>query len=113
MDNKEGFIESLFEKFETYLHTSIELYKLRALDKLAQITSSLAASLVIMLIAIFFFLLFNIGIALWLGELIGKSYYGFLIVSGFYLIIGFLVYYNRGKWIKEKVSDSVIEQLLK
>jgi hypothetical protein len=113
MENKEDLIESLFEKFETYLQTSIELYKLRALDKLAEITSTLASSLAIILIGIFFFLLFNIGIALWLGEMLGKSYYGFMLISGFYLLVGLLIYIFRGKWIKEKVSDSVIEQLLK
>ena len=113
MEEKEGFIEALFDKFETYLHTSIELYKLKALDKLAEISSALVSSLAVLSGFMFFFLLFNIGLSLWIGEMLGKTYYGFFLVSGFYLLAGLIVYSNREKWIKEPVSDAVIDKLLK
>ena len=113
MEEKEGFMEILFDKFEIYLHTSIELYKLKALAKLGEITSSLASSFAVLSGFVFFFLLFNIGLSLWIGEMLGKSYYGFFIVSGFYLLIGIIIYSNRVKWIEEPVSDAVIDKLLK
>jgi hypothetical protein len=45
--------------------------------------------------------------------MLGKTYYGFFLVSGFYLLAGIIVYSNREKWIKEPVSDAVIDKLLK
>ena len=29
--------------------------------------------------------LVNVGLSLWIGELLGKAYYGFFAVAGFYL----------------------------
>jgi len=67
----------------------------------------------ILVIFILFFVNLNIGLALFLGALLGKSWLGFIIVSGGYAIIGFVVYLFRERWIKQPVSNSIITQLLK
>ena len=37
----------------------------------------------------------------------------FLILSGFYGVVGILIYIFRNSWIKKPVSNAVIKQLLK
>ena len=60
-----------------------------------------------------FFVNLNIGIALFIGDLLGKVWLGFILVSGIYACIGLIVYLFREKWIKRPLSNSIVAQLLK
>ncbi|MDQ3142421.1 MAG: hypothetical protein M3Q56_09275 [Bacteroidota bacterium] len=113
MDDNATAIESLFEKAEDYGKTSIELFKLNAIDKSAEIISSLVEKLVIFLVLALFVLVVNIGIALWLGEILGKTYYGFFIISAFYGLLALILHLFRHEWIKYPVSNSIITKMLK
>ncbi|HMG15129.1 MAG TPA: hypothetical protein VK590_06770 [Saprospiraceae bacterium] len=113
MDEKASSIENLYEHIEAYSKTSLELYKLKAIDKTAEVASNLASSLIVITITSFFILFVNIGIAIWLGELLNKMYYGFFIVSAFYAIAALIIYQGRNKWIKMPISNSIITQYLK
>ena len=59
-----------------------------------------------------FALVFNIGIALLIGELMGKIYYGFFIVAAFYLLAGLVLHLFLYKWIKKPLGDLIIKQAL-
>ena len=113
MNNNTTPIESLIEKAEDYGKTTVELFKLNAIDKSAEVVSTLAAQLAIFMAVVLFTLTINIGIALWLGELLGKTYYGFFIVGGFYTILALLLHIYKEQWIKIPVSNSIINNILK
>ena len=81
METKASTIELLFEKAEDYARTTAELTKLTVVDKSADVLSSLLSQMAVGVVVALFSLLINIGISLWLGELLGKTYYGFFIVS--------------------------------
>lgn len=112
MENQASLIGTLFEKAEHYAETSAELYKLKAIYKSADVISTLIARFVVIVFITLFFLTLNIGIALWIGETLGKSYYGFFIVAGFYVLVGILLYVFRNTWIKQPFRDSIISQAL-
>ena len=112
MNNSEKPIEMLFEKAENYGKTTVELFKLNAINKTADIVSSLAMQLVIFIVIALFSLSINIGIALWIGELLGKSYYGFFVVAGFYAIAVFVVYTYKIQCIKSPIRNTIIKQIL-
>lgn len=112
MNNIATPIESLFEKVEDYSRTSIELFKLNTIDKSADLVSSLATKTVIFIFVAMFILSINIGLALWLGEVLGKSYYGFFVVGGIYALIAIPVYVFRHQWIKEPVNNAVITKMM-
>jgi len=105
-------IEMLYEKAKEYTNTTLELYKLTAVDKAAEVISSLSFRLAFLLIAAFFTLFFNIGLSLYLGELLDSNAAGFFIVSLFYLVFAVLLYIFRQKWIKTPVSNLIIKELL-
>jgi hypothetical protein len=113
MNDKETSIEILFEKAANYSKTSLELFKLNAIDKSADIVSSLVTLAVLAIIVSLFTLIINIGIALWIGELLGKPFYGFFVVAFFYAIIGILIFIFRDQWIKYPVNNSIIIKMLK
>lgn len=113
MNDRATPIEMLFEKAKDYSETTIELFKLKAIDKSAELGSSLAARLAIFMVVALFFLFINIGVAFWIGDLLGKTYYGFFIIGGFYIFIAILLHIFRRQWIKTPVSNSIINQMLK
>jgi hypothetical protein len=113
MTDQASLIASLFERTEHFTRTSAELYRLKSIDKSADIVSTLTAHLAVVSAVVLFFLIVNIGIALWLGELIGKVYYGFFIVGGFYAVAGVILHFVGTKWIKTPLQNAIITQALK
>lgn len=112
MDEQSGLIESLIEKGEQYGKTTLELLKLKTLDKSADVASNLVSWLILIIFVVLFFLILNIGVALWLGELLGKSYYGFFVVSGFYALLALIFGIFRKQLIKDPLNNSIVEQVL-
>ena len=106
-------VEELFHRTGEYLETRVELVRLKAIDKTSDVISSLAASIIIILVFLLFILSLNIGVAIWVGELLGKIYYGFFIVAGFYAIVGLILLLVKDKWIKGSVSKLIIEKVIK
>ena len=105
-------IESLIEKGEQYGKTTIELLKLKTLDKSADVVSTLISWAIVIVFAVLFFLILNIGVALWIGELLGKTYYGFFAVSGFYALLSIVFGIFRQQFVKKPVNNSIITQVL-
>ncbi|RKS93992.1 hypothetical protein BC952_1853 [Flavobacterium limicola] len=113
MENNATTIEMLFKRAEDYTRTTVELTKLHAVDKAADVMSSLISRLAVSIVFAMFALLANIGLSLWIGELVGKLYYGFFIVSSFYLLIAIILYIFKNEWIKTPISNFMIVKMLK
>jgi hypothetical protein len=113
MEEEKSHVEVLMEKTGDYARKKVELYKLKIVDKSADVVSTIAADITIISILILFVLIINIGLALWLGELLGKNYYGFFCVAGFYALSGVIFYTFRDKLIKHPVRNSIIKHALK
>lgn len=110
MESRTSLIEPLLERIQEYSKTSLELFKLQALDKTAQVSSLLVSRSLLIVFLVLFSLTLNIGIALWLGDILGRNYFGFFLVASFYgLIAGVLVVLHP--WIRERVSHSIITQI--
>ena len=113
MNSQETPIETLFQRAEDYSKTTIELGKLHAIDKSADVASSLVSRLAVFLTVALSVLIINIGIALWIGKLLHNSFYGFFIIGGFYAIVALLLNIFRHSWIKYPVSNLIITLMLK
>ncbi len=111
MEEKATLIESLFEKSEAYAKTNINLFKLKAIDKSADVISTVLSKLVFFIAVLTIFLLLTIGLSLWIGELVGTLYYGFFIVAGFYVLVALFLHFVPGL-IKSPVNDSIILKML-
>lgn len=112
METPTTLIEELYERGEAYSKTTFELAKFKALESTTVVVTALIWRLSVIVMLALFALVLNIGIALWLGELLGKSYYGFFIVAGFYLLAGIVFHFFLLSWIKKPVSDLIITQAL-
>jgi hypothetical protein len=106
-------IESLLEKTTQYGKTSLELAKLKIADKAIDIVSSLIPHSVVVMVIASFMLFLNIGLALWLGDILNKTFYGFFVVAAFYILSGIVIHFFMHKWIKKLVGNYFIKHVLK
>ena len=113
MEDNTKLFESLLEKANEYGKTSYELVKLKAVDKSSDVVSSFIPHSIVFVLIISFLLFLNLGLAFWLGEILGNTYLGFFVVAGFYVFTGIVVHFLMHKWIKNKVRNIIIKQLLK
>ena len=113
MEDNAKLLELLLEKAADYGKTSVELIKLRALDKSSDIVSTVIPRTVAIVLFASFMLFLNLGLSLWLGEILGRIYYGFFVVAAFYGVVGIVVNFFFHKKFKKVVSNYFIRKLLK
>ena len=112
MENTTSSIESLIEKIKSYVETTVDLLKLKAIDKSLQFVSVLIAYLAVLMALGFFVILLNIGLAFLIGELLGKVYYGFFIMAVVNALAGLIVLKNKRKWIKDPLINKMVKDIL-
>ena len=101
-DKKLGqHLNNLSDDAKTYIESEIAYYKLDAYKKLIKATSSILRIVINSGILILVFAFLSIGLSLYLGELLGYYYVGFLIVAGVYILI-FILMLIFGKPLIEK-----------
>lgn len=113
MSSEPNVVESLIGNSTEYVETRFNLLKLKLVDKTADLASSLLAILPLLLTFFIVFVLLNIGVALLIGDLLGKAYLGFLVLTAIYIIIGLVLYNGRNKWLKTPVANLIIRKFLK
>lgn len=113
-------MEKAFEKAEElagtikeYVNTRIESVKLNAAEKTAVVAANLIAGAIVSLVFVLCIVLASIAAALVLGIWTGKTWIGFLIVSGFYLVAGIIVWKARKRLIGLPVMNALVKQLFK
>ena len=112
MENKTVTLESLFENVEQFSKTSFELYKHKAIYEIASLTATLSVKFILTMVAVLVSLFISIGIALWLGDVFGKNYYGFFIIGLSYGVLWSILLIYRKTWIRTPMSNRVIKSML-
>ncbi len=106
-------VEILYEKAKKYTETSAELLALNAVDRTADVLSSLTSRVIIVMFFAMFTLFINVGLSLFIGSLLNEYYLGFFIISAFYLVLALVLYVFKDKFIKTPVTNLIILKLLK
>ncbi len=112
METPASLIETLIDKVEAYGKSTYELSKLRSVEKTTKVATVLISKISFLLMTSMFVFVFSLGVAYYLGELLGKLYYGFFIVAGFYLLLAIIFHFYLHKGIRKPVSELIIEQAL-
>jgi len=112
MEDNANLIESLLERATEYSKTSYELVKLKALEKTSDVVSTIIPHSVVFIFIMTFLVFLSLGLSLWLGEILGKIYYGFIVVAAFYGLLGFIVHFFMHKWLKKVIGNYFIKKVL-
>lgn len=113
MEDSKYDIDILLSDAGDYIETRASLWKLKTVDTLSDSVSEIASGLGIISIVGLFVLIMSIGIALLIGDWLGKNFYGFFIIGGLYGIAGLVCYAFRDRWLKEPVGNMLVRKLLK
>jgi len=113
MEEKSKLLETLLEKASDYGKTSFELIKLKTIDKTADVVSSFIPHSIVFILISSFLIFLNLGLALWLGEILGRVFYGFFAIAAFYFIVALFIHFFLHKRIKKLIGDNFIKQILK
>ncbi|TDH26195.1 hypothetical protein EXU57_11945 [Segetibacter sp. 3557_3] len=113
MNNQFNVVESLIGNSKEYVETRFNLLKLKLVDKSSDLVSTVLTFIPLIVIGLLVFFLLNIGIALLIGDLLGRASWGFLVLTGIYIIIGFILYSGRNKLIKVPFANMLIRKFLK
>jgi len=113
MQDQAKMIETLLEDATEYGKTSLEIVKLKAVDKSSEVISSIVFQTILYVLVISFIVFVNLGLAIWIGKLLGQLYMGFFVMAAFYLVAGLIYYFFFQEKIKKQVSEYIIKQMLK
>lgn len=113
MENNTTPTELLLERVEDYAKTTITLLRLTAVDKSANLFSSIAIKITLFLVVVLFLFMLSVGLSLWAGTMLGEMYYGFFAVTGMYLVVFGLLYIFRMKLIGNPVRNAIVVEMLK
>jgi Putative Actinobacterial Holin-X, holin superfamily III len=105
--------ENIIDQVEKYVETSTELYALKLTSKIATVVSSLLTQVVIGTLAFIMLFMISMGLAFWIGDLMGNNYTGFLIIGGVIGFVTLILYLMRQKLIRKPVMDQIISEILK
>ena len=105
-------IITLFKDFSDYIRTDVELTKLKAVDKASDLASSLFTALLIFAAGLVFVFMASIALSLFIGHLLGKYEWGFLIVAGLWALICLVLYLIRARWPANPVRDIIVKKIL-
>jgi hypothetical protein len=113
MEENTTFFGALLERIESFSKTTIDLMKLKAVDKLSKVSTVVVFGLLLALFVFFFLMIFNIALALWLGKLFGEIYLGFFVVAGFYVLLIIILVLFKKQLIKTPLTNTIISKFLK
>jgi hypothetical protein len=96
-----------------FIETRTTLWKYKGIESLADVSGELVAGLAMIVFVSFVIIIFSIGFALLIGDWLGKSYYGFFIIGGFYAVVAIILFVGRRRWLKDPFSNMLIRKILK
>lgn len=111
MELKMEEIKSAYEYTEEYVRTKYNLYQLKTIKKSIDLTSYLTAKIFYLVLLCFSFLFLAIGLSLYLGELIGKPYAGFFVLSCVIFIFSVVFSFFGYRSIRRIISKILIHKV--
>lgn len=112
-DSKGNNFEILLESAQDYIKTSITLYKLNTVNKVLSVVSALISKSVVMLFLSLFLLIASIGAAFLLGDILGQTWYGFMLVAAFYGVVAIVIALFLNNWFNRMISNFLLKQIVK
>ncbi len=103
----------IISEIKKYIDIKYDLVKLDLIEKIALISSLLFTLLIMLIVFPSVFLFTSLGIAYYLGSLLGATYWGFLILGGFFFIIGIIIFLLRNRLITKPVLRSLLRVIFK
>jgi len=100
------------ENVKAYIRVRTDLLKLMLTEKLSLIISSLLISIILFMVFLFISLFVSIAFIFWFRDHAGPMYVGALIVAGFYVLVGIIVFLMRNTIFIDPLVSQISKILL-
>ncbi len=104
-------IEELFSHTKEYIQNRIDLTKLEIAEKTSTLLSTFFSTIIFIALLFVSLIFFGLSIGFLFSKLTGEYYWGFLITSGLYLLIGVVFWKLRTRIIQIPIMNSIIKEL--
>ena len=104
-------INKLKEALTGYLKVKIELLKLDITEHLSKVLAQVIALMIIFIVALFVLAFASLTLANFLNGIWDSTYLGYLVLTGIYVLLLFIVIYllKSGK-MKHYLEDNIVEE---
>lgn len=106
------FFQELKLLVSDYLTARLKLFKYEIYEKSAKISATLFSSLVIAMLASMILFFLSIALGFYLGSVLNSYGTGFMIVTGFYILLLLPFIFFRKSWIEKSIINRMVEQLM-
>ncbi len=107
--NLKDNVNEISENVKAYIRLKIDLVKLTLTEKVSLIISALLISVILFLVFLFISMFVSIAFIFWFRDNGGPLYVGALIVAGFYLLVGVIIFFARNRLF----IDPLVKQIAK
>ncbi len=104
-------VEKFLTDVKEYAEVRFDMVSLNIQDKFSDIVSSLVSIVVLSVLALLILLFAGLGAAIWLGEYLNNPPVGFFCITGFYVLLALVLFFNRERWIKFPIMNSLIKKI--
>jgi len=95
-----------------YFEKQIQLAKLEAIVIVANVTSNLASSLLLITLGLLIMFMFNFALAFWIGEVLHHIALGFVVVGAFYMVIFMIYIFISKDKVELKIKDQIVKSAM-
>lgn len=108
-EKKEKGIEDLYEDAKSYLDMRVEYTRLYLVEKVSKIFADIVTNAAVAICFILAFLFGTFTLALFLSDVLGSYTRGFGCVALIYILLAFIVYYTKEKYIEKAIINFTIK----
>jgi hypothetical protein len=105
--------KGLIGNIKEYANIRKELAMLTVAEKSSTAAAGAAAGSILAILALFIFFFGSLTLGFYLSEVIGNTYSGFLIITGFYLLVALIIYFTQENLIKKPIENGIIKKFFK
>ncbi len=103
-------LKEIPDHVKDYIHTKTELIRINLVESASNAVSGAVMGFLLLFIGTFFLNFLSFAIAFMVAEALDSTFAGFLIVAGFYLLLGILVFTFQDKLINNPIINSIISK---
>jgi len=108
MDETFSRMDDLVNDIKDYINVKLDALKLSVAEKISRIAAAIIAGFVVAVAVLFFVVFISIALGFFLGEILGSTWLGFLIVGGIYLLVGLVTWWARKRIIQVPIMNSIL-----
>jgi uncharacterized membrane protein YqjE len=103
-------IDAIIENLTGLIEARMELAKLELKEEVAKAGARIIAGVVLAFLLVMIIIFVSITLATWLNYLLESMFFGYLIVTGFYLLVlGMLIAFKAHVWLQQKIEGMLID----